>query len=88
MEKGSKVQLTIDAIAAGGDGVGRIDGLAVFVPSTCRGDLIEAEITRVKSGLAYGKISKLIQPSPCRRADFCAQETFCGGCDFGYNSAR
>ncbi len=84
MEKGSKVLLTIDAIAAGGDGVGRVDGLAVFVPNTCRGDQIEAEIYRVKSGLAYGKITKLIQPSPCRRADFCAQESLCGGCDFAH----
>lgn len=84
MEKGSKVFLTIDAIAAGGDGVGRVDGLAIFVPNTCRGDQIEAEITRVKSGLAYGKITKLIQPSPCRRADFCARDTLCGGCDFAH----
>ena len=36
--------LRIDAIAAGGDGVGRSNGLVVFVPRTAPGDVVTADI--------------------------------------------
>ncbi len=84
IEKGLRATITIDSIAAGGDGVGRIDGMAVFVPNTCRGDEAEIIIHKVKSGCAYGTMTKILQPSPCRRADFCALSGACGGCDFAH----
>lgn len=84
MQKGDRAVVTIEAVAAGGDGVGRIDGMAVFVPRTCRGDQVEIVLNRVKSGCAYGTVTKLLQPSPYRRADFCMSSDSCGGCDFAH----
>ncbi|MBR5236937.1 MAG: 23S rRNA (uracil(1939)-C(5))-methyltransferase RlmD [Clostridia bacterium] len=84
IKQGMKATITIDSIAAGGDGVGRIDGMAVFVPNTCRGDEAEIVLNKVKSGCAYGTVTKILQPSSCRRADFCALSGACGGCDFAH----
>ncbi len=84
IKAGERATITIDAIAAGGDGVGRLDGMVVFVPQTCRGDKAEIVIHKIKSGCAYGTVTKIIEPSPYRRADFCASLGACGGCDLAH----
>ncbi len=86
MEKGDRAIIQITDIAAGGDGVGRLFGMTVFVPRSCRGDEAEIELTYVKSGYAYGKLIRLITPSPFRREGFCASASLCGGCDLAHIS--
>ena len=66
--------------------MGRLFGMTVFVPLSCRGDEAEIELVRVKSGYAYGKLIKLITPSPYRREGFCASINECGGCDLAHMS--
>lgn len=84
MQPKDKYIMTIDSIAVGGDGVGHIDGMTVFVPQTCRGDRVEIELTRVKSGFAYGRVTTLLTPSPHRRNGFCPTSEHCGGCNFAH----
>jgi 23S rRNA (uracil1939-C5)-methyltransferase len=71
----------IDSIAAGGDGIGRADGLAVFVPRTAPGDEVEAELTQ-QGRLARGKLLTLVAPSPNRVEPPCRHYVVdrCGGC--------
>ncbi len=84
LEVGKTFIVTIDAIATGGDGVGRLEGMAVFVPQTCRGDRVEIVLNKVKSGCAFGTVKKILEPSPYRRTDFCVNCDSCGGCDFAH----
>ena len=74
-------RLTIDSIAAGGDGIGRSDGLAVFVPRTAPGDMIEASLD-VRGRFARGRLQTLIEPSHDRVDPRCQHYTRdrCGGC--------
>ena len=71
----------IDAIAAGGDGVGRVDGLVVFVPRTAPGDVGVVEYS-VKGRLARGRMIELQQPSTDRVTPPCPHyvRDHCGGC--------
>ena len=58
MEKlavGDKVQLLIDGVSHQGMGVGRIDKMVVFVEGALPTEEIEAEITAVKSNMAYAR---------------------------------
>ncbi len=55
-------RLTIDSIAAGGDGIGRTNGLAVFVPRTAPGDVIEASLD-VHGIFARGRLQTMVKPS-------------------------
>ena len=73
--------VTIDGIAAGGDGVGRIDGLVVFVPRTAPGDVGLVEYS-VKGRLARGRMIELQQASPERVEPPCPHyvRDHCGGC--------
>jgi 23S rRNA (uracil1939-C5)-methyltransferase len=75
------VDLRVESIAAGGDGVGRAEGLVVFVPRTAPGDLATARIEPSKR-FARGQLEELIAPSPDRVTPPCAHytEDRCGGC--------
>ena len=84
------VSLAIDAIAAGGDGVARSEGLVVFVPRTAPGDVITASIAG-KGHFARGSLRTILRPSPDRIDPPCAHyvRERCGGCQIqhmGYPS--
>ena len=74
-------ELEVASIAAGGDGVGRADGMAVFVPRSAPGDLLIARLT-LKGRFARGEIEEIMRPSPDRVAPPCVHyvDDRCGGC--------
>ncbi|HMI49166.1 MAG TPA: hypothetical protein VK481_10880 [Gemmatimonadaceae bacterium] len=75
------VSVAIDSIAAGGDGVGRSNGLVVFVPRTAPGDVVTAQISG-KGHFARGALRSVVTPSPVRIDPSCPHYTRdnCGGC--------
>jgi 23S rRNA (uracil1939-C5)-methyltransferase len=75
------VSVSIDSIAAGGDGVGRSNGLVVFVPRTAPGDVVTAQISG-KGHFARGALRTVVTPSPDRIEPPCPHYTRdkCGGC--------
>jgi 23S rRNA (uracil1939-C5)-methyltransferase len=74
-------RLEIASIAAGGDGVGRTEGMVVFVPRTAPGDVARVRIARAKR-FARGELLSLDEPSPARVDPPCPHYTIdrCGGC--------
>ncbi len=82
MKKNDIVELNIVDITLDGSGVGKLDGLAVFVPNAVTGDVLLVKILKVKSNLAYGKIEEIITPSPLRQNTDCSISQRCGGCSF------
>lgn len=75
------VSVSIESIAAGGDGVGRSDGLVVFVPRTAPGDVVTAQISG-KGHFARGTLKTIASPSAVRIDPPCPHYTrdHCGGC--------
>lgn len=75
------IQLRVHAIAAGGDGVGRSEGLVVFVPRTAPGDVANVRIDSVKR-FARGTLESVLEPSSDRVAPPCGHYVAdrCGGC--------
>lgn len=78
---GERAQLRIDALAAGGAGVGRLAGEVVFVPATAPGDLVEVELDR-SARPARGRLLRVVEPSADRVAPPCRFADACGGCDW------
>jgi len=76
------MELVIDALAAGGDGVGRDDdGRVTFVPATAPGDRARVQLGRVTSSYAHAELVEVIAPGPSRVAPVCPQVARgCGGC--------
>jgi 23S rRNA (uracil1939-C5)-methyltransferase len=75
------ISVSVESIAAGGDGVGRKDGLVVFVPRTAPGDLVTAKISG-RGHFARGSLGTVVTPSPVRIDPPCVHYTRdkCGGC--------
>lgn len=74
-------RLRIDSIAAGGDGVGRTEGMVVFVPRAAPQDLLDVRLSG-KKRFARGSINRIEEPSPDRIAPACPHYVSdkCGGC--------
>ena len=83
-EVGQKLEIEIEKIVFGGEGLGRIDGFTVFVPMSVPGDKLEIDIISVKKSYARGLITRIIEPSKDRIEDLSkiSFEDF-DGCDFG-----
>lgn len=81
-EIGQKLEIEIEKIVFGGEGLGRVDGFTVFVPMSVPGDILEIEIISVKKTYARGLIKNIIKASP-ERIDshkFTFEDFY--GCDF------
>lgn len=81
------IQLRVHAIAAGGDGVGRSEGLVVFVPRTAPGDVALVRIDSVKR-FARGTLESIVEPSSDRVVPACEHYVVdrCGGCQLQHMS--
>lgn len=83
LKKGEKIVLKIDKIVYGGEGLGFYNDLAVFVPMSVPGDVLEVEVISLKKNYARALIHKIIKPSEDRVEDHSkvSFEDF-HGCDF------
>lgn len=86
MKKNDIINLEITALTSEGNGIGRYDGMAVFVPFTAVGDVISCRILKVLKSYAYGKIESIITPSSDRGENDCPVFGRCGGCVYRHIS--
>ncbi|MGD9939259.1 MAG: class I SAM-dependent RNA methyltransferase [Clostridia bacterium] len=73
--------MTIQTLVAGGDGLGFMDGLAVFVPLSAPGDVLSVRVREVRRDYAKAEILELIEASPQRVSPECPLYGECGGCN-------
>ena len=76
-------EIRIERLAAGGDGVGRLeDGRTVFVARSAPGDLVELAHVTLHQRFARGAIGRVVQAGPDRVTPRCAhyEANRCGGC--------
>lgn len=66
--RGAELELTIDSLAYGGAGVGRLDGYVVFVEGGLPGDRVRAEVEKAKRAYAQARVTEVLGPSPDRVA--------------------
>ena len=82
IKKNDRILLTITGMTEEGNGVGRYEGMAVFVPLSAVGDILNVHVTKVQKTYAYGIIDEILTPSPVRLSSDCAVFSKCGGCAF------
>ena len=65
-KQGDLLVLTIDDLAFGGDGVGRVDGYVVFVRGGIPGDRLRVRLIQARPRFARAVIEDVEEPSPDR----------------------
>lgn len=86
LKEGNVYPAAIEGYASGGEGVARIEGMAVFVKGALRGERVEVLIEHVGHSAAWAGVVKLLEPSPARIAPDCPYYNVCGGCQFRHMS--
>lgn len=86
IQLGDHISLTIHDLAFGGEGVGRLDELVVFVPFVVIGETVEAEVTELKKNFARARLLRVVTPSPDRVEPQCRYYGACGGCQYQHVS--
>jgi len=82
IRKGDIVELLIDRMAFGGQGIARLDGLVIFVKGAIPGDRVRALIFRKKKAYAEARIEEILVPSSDRIQAPCPHFGICGGCQW------
>jgi 23S rRNA (uracil1939-C5)-methyltransferase len=82
VQRGEELELTVDSLAFGGNGVARLDGFVVFVRRGLPGDTVRARVTKVQRRHAEAVATEILASGPLRVAAPCAHYPACGGCRF------
>jgi 23S rRNA (uracil1939-C5)-methyltransferase len=64
--RGDVLELTIDSLAHGGNGVARLEGYVVFVAGAVPGDRVRATVGKAKKAYAEARAIEILEPSPDR----------------------
>lgn len=81
MQKNSICRGVVASLGSEGEGViNLISGERAFVPGCIAGEEVEFTVLKADRGVVYGKLNRVITPSPLRTAPPCPVFGKCGGC--------
>ncbi len=81
LKKNQEYTVEIEGYSSDGLGVCRLDGRAVFVPRTIKGEQWRIRLVKLSAGASYAIGIELLRPSPFRTEPACPYFGRCGGCD-------
>ena len=76
------LQLHVEKLVYGGDGLSRLDGEVVLTPFVLPGEAIEAERAEARKHVQRARLLRIEQPSPDRVQPPCRVFERCGGCQY------
>ena len=82
IKTGQEIDVEINDIGFGGRGVGRVDGVACFVPGVIEKEKVRVKIAKVKSRMMEAWLLEVLEPSPYRVEPPCPVFLKCGGCSY------
>lgn len=88
IRKNDIVKVKVKDVTLEGNGVCKVSDVdpVVFVPNSIIGEVLEVKILKVLKRFAFGKIEKILKPSPNRIDSDCNVSSSCGGCVFRHMS--
>lgn len=84
LKKGQILEFDIMTLAFGGAGIGKHEGLTIFVEKTMPGDRVKASLTRIKNNFCEAKLVEIVKASADRVKPQCPYFGICGGCQLQF----
>ncbi|HVR28857.1 MAG TPA: class I SAM-dependent RNA methyltransferase [Thermoanaerobaculia bacterium] len=75
------VEVVVEKLVAGGEGLARVDGAPLFIPLAAPGDRLRARVVERHPDFGRARILEVLSPGPGRREPPCPHFASCGGCD-------
>ncbi len=75
------IEVTVEKLVMGGDGLARYEGIPIFVPRAVPGDRLRIRLTQRRPDYARAEIVEVLEAGPGRRQPPCEYFERCGGCD-------
>ncbi|MBX7152660.1 23S rRNA (uracil(1939)-C(5))-methyltransferase RlmD [bacterium] len=82
IHKGSEIELTVESVSFGGQGIARVNDFVVFVNGGITGDRVLAKIIKKKKSFAEAQAISVLTPSTNRIKPECELFGICGGCSW------
>ena len=76
------MDVRIEKLVYGGDGLAHHGGQAVFVPFVLPGEEVSVQPIQRKKKFVRGRVERLLSSSPERSIPFCPHFGVCGGCHY------
>lgn len=83
---GESYEIEITGLSHQGEGIGRVNNFAVFIPGAIPQEKVKVKIKELKKNLARAELEKIITPAPSRVKIACPWANMCGGCDLQHIS--
>ncbi len=74
--------VTVETMAAEGKCLARVEGQVVFITGGAPGDIVDIELTKIKSAFLEGRVVRIEKLSSNRSTPFCKHFGTCGGCSW------
>ncbi len=79
-QKNQRIQLEITDLGNEGEGIGKLDGFPFFIKDTVVGDVVTAQVMKVRKNFGFARLVSVETPSPDRIDALCPVARPCGGC--------
>src|SRR5665213_176863 len=76
------MEVRIEKLVYGGDGLAHQDGHTIFVPLVLPGELVQIDSSAKKKKFIKGRLEKIVEPSAERIPAPCPHYGRCGGCQY------
>jgi len=82
LERGDQVEVNVESLANGGDGVAKVDSIPIFIERAAQGDRLAIHLFDVRKDFARGAIEEIVKPAAERVKAPCFHYERCGGCQW------
>src|SRR6185295_14161237 len=83
-----ELEVRIEKLVAGGEGLARVSAVPVFVPRSAPGDLLRVRIVERRPDYGRAEILEILEPGPGRRPDPVPELSGSGVCDLQHLDDR
>ena len=80
IKKNDEFILEIEDMGVNGEGIGHVDGLALFVKDALIGDTVRVKVMKMQKNYGFARLLEVIAPSADRITPLCPVARSCGGC--------
>ena len=79
-KKNDEIVITIEDLGKDGEGIGHVDGYALFVKGVLPGEKVLVHLMKLNKNYGFARLVEILEPSKERMTPSCPSASLCGGC--------